>query len=114
MKFSVCQPSTRICIPYVKGIGEQIRKVCNKEGIQVTFCSHRTLRTILKNVKPSWPDTDIKGVVYRIPCKDCDGTYIGETGRTLKLDYKNTSVMLDSDTQSPMWLLTMLTASYIR
>jgi len=78
------QPSTRICIPYIKGIGEQIRKICNKEDIQVTFRSRRTLRTILTKVKPSWPDTDIKGVVYRIPCKDCDETYIGETGRTLK------------------------------
>ena len=78
------QPSTRICITYIKGIGEQIRKICNREGIQVTFRSRRTLRTILTKVKPSQPDTDIKGVVYRIPCKDCDETYIGETGRTLK------------------------------
>ena len=108
------QPSTRICISYIKGIGEQIRKICNRESIQVTFRSHRSLRTILTKVKPLWPNTDIKGVVYRIPCKDCDETYIGETGRTLKLDYKNTSVMLDSDTQPPMRLLTMLTASYIR
>ena len=30
------QPSTRICISYIKGIGEQIRKICNREGIQVT------------------------------------------------------------------------------
>ena len=75
------QPSTRICIPYIRGIGEQIRKICNKEGIQVTFRSRRTLRTILTKVKPSRPDTDIKGVVYRIPCKDCDETYtLGRQG----------------------------------
>ena len=40
------QLSTRICIPYIKGVGEQIKKVCNKERILVTFLSHRTLRTI--------------------------------------------------------------------
>ena len=26
----------------------------------------------------------MSGVVYRIPCQDCDKTYIGQTGRTLE------------------------------
>ena len=30
------------------------------------------------------PEEDRKGVVYEVPCTDCDHTYIGETGRTLR------------------------------
>ena len=40
----ISQPSTRICNPLHQGIGEQIRKVCNKEETQVTFRSCGTLR----------------------------------------------------------------------
>ena len=46
------QPSTRICIPYTKGVGEQIQKVCSSQGIQVTFRSWRTLSTMLTKVRP--------------------------------------------------------------
>ena len=28
---------------------------------------------------------EVKGVVYFIPCAECSTTYIGETGRTLKV-----------------------------
>jgi len=58
------QPSTRICTLYIKGVGEQIRKISSSQGIQVTFHSWRTLTTMLMKVKPTRPDTDIKGVVY--------------------------------------------------
>ena len=27
---------------------------------------------------------ETKGAVYKIPCRDCDQLYIGETGRTMK------------------------------
>ena len=33
-----------------------------------------------------------KGVIYEVPCKDCECVYIGETGRTLEkrlTDHKN-------------------------
>ena len=44
-------------------------------------------RAILK-VKTPQPDLLKKGAVYKavykVPCLDCDGAYIGETGRNLK------------------------------
>ena len=35
-------------------------------------------------VKDPRPPLLKKGVVYRVPCMDCDMSYIGETGRNLK------------------------------
>ena len=35
-------------------------------------------------VKEPMPELKRKGVVYEVPCNDCDHVYIGETGRTLE------------------------------
>ena len=36
-------------------------------------------------VKSQVPEERKKGVVYQVPCKDCDGVYTGESKRTLKV-----------------------------
>ena len=43
------------------------------------------LRSLLTKVKPKADPLESPGVIYRIPCLDCDHSYIGETGRTLKV-----------------------------
>ena len=50
------------------------------------FKSLGTLREMLMKVKTSTPEENRMGIVYQIPCQDCESTYmyIGETGRTLK------------------------------
>lgn len=52
------------------------------------FKSLGTLREMLMKVKTSTPEENRTGIVYQIPCQDCESTYmymyIGETGRTLK------------------------------
>ena len=35
-------------------------------------------------VKEPMPELKRKGVVYEVPCNDCDHVYIGKTGRTLE------------------------------
>ena len=44
----------------------------------------RTLRKILSPPKDCIPDDDKSNVVYKINCRDCDASYVGETGRALK------------------------------
>ena len=34
-------------------------------------------------VKPRFSPGDTKGVIYCVPCQNCDKSYIGETGRTV-------------------------------
>ena len=42
-------------------------------------------RQTLIQVKTRTPDERKRSVVYEVPCKDCNHTYIGETKRTLKV-----------------------------
>ena len=66
-------------IPFVRGVSERIKRVCDKVGIKVFFRSGNTLRSMLTKVKPP-PDTlNSPGVIYRIPFKNCDRSYIGRT-----------------------------------
>ena len=36
-------------------------------------------------VKSRVPEEKKKGIVYQVPCKDCDGVYTEESKRTLKV-----------------------------
>ena len=49
----------------------------------VIFKSETTLRNQLVRPKDPVPHGRQDGVVYRIPCGECDRVYIGETGRDL-------------------------------
>ena len=42
------------------------------------------MREALVKVKQPTLELDKKGVIYEVPCGECDHVYIGETGRTLR------------------------------
>lgn len=66
-------------ISYFGKISEKVKKVLKKAGSNVYFRNGGKLQYILrkkeKEVKPA------TGVVYKIPCRDCEKAYYGETGR---------------------------------
>ena len=49
----------------------------------MVFKSQGTLRQTLTRVKTARPEMKKKDIIYEIPCKDSDMSYIGETGRSL-------------------------------
>ena len=57
---------------------------CRKLKIRTIFKSGGTLRSVLTKVKTKTPELKKKGVVYKVPCRDCETCYIGETGRSLQ------------------------------
>ena len=76
-----------LCLPYVRGVTEKIDRVCrNIETVNLKLITkpHRTIRQTLINVKNRVPEEKRTGVVYEVPCHDCNHVYVGETGRTLK------------------------------
>ncbi len=64
--------SKLLILPYIKGISEKIERICNPLNIKVNFQSSTTLRKLLVHVKQATPMEKKKGVVYSIPCMDCN------------------------------------------
>ena len=44
-----------------------------------------TIRDHLVHPKDKTPDLDQCGIIYELPCQQCDVNYIGESGRSLKI-----------------------------
>ena len=66
---------------------KKIKRICNKKGVKTVFKKTKTARDTLTNVKGTHKNSD-KGVIYQIPCVDCDHVYIGETGRPFHVRLK--------------------------
>ena len=71
--------------PYFKGLGKKSEKVSAPLGVKPVFKPIRTLRQDLVKVKGRIPKEKQTGVVYEIPCNDCEEVYVGETKRTLEV-----------------------------
>ena len=77
------KPIASVTLPYVQGTSERLRRVLSNLDIRVTFRPHCTLRHLLVKPKDPVPPDRRKGVVYKISCKHCSYSYIGQTGRSL-------------------------------
>ena len=75
----------QVVLPYTKGIGESIKQICGKYGIQVHFKGNTTIKQVLMKPKDQDPKDNKSGVIYSYQCNhlDCDEEYIGKTSRTL-------------------------------
>ena len=75
---------SRVTILYTQGVSEAVTRILSDINVQVHMKPFRTLRRILSHPKDRIPDDDKSSVVYKINCRDCDASYVGETGRALK------------------------------
>ena len=87
-KSSQKERKTMAVVPYVKGLSEKVQRIFKKHGIHCALKPANTLRSMLVRPKDPRPLLENSDVVYRIPCKNCDTPYIGETGRHLKCRIK--------------------------
>ena len=78
------EPTAVAIVPYIQGLSESIKRILHKDlGIKTIFTPTRSLRQILSHPKDPIPMSHKSGVVYRIPCEDCEKSYVGQTLRTL-------------------------------
>ena len=77
-----------VVVPYVQGLSEAYTRILKSHGITTANRPHRTLWNILIHPKDKIKDEEKTELIYRIPCKNCPSSYIGETGRKLGLRMK--------------------------
>jgi hypothetical protein len=83
---STCQEMKRFSLRYIKGLSEKIARILRKGDIHMDFSPINTIRTMLDSTKDQIDPNLYKGV-YAIPCS-CGKVYIGETGRSMKVRFK--------------------------
>jgi len=88
-----------VVIPYVEGIAEKVQRTFKKYNISTAMRPTNTLKNLLVHPKDKKDIEQKSEVVYDIPCKGCDKSYIGETGRQfgirLKEHQKDTEKIAD-------------------
>ena len=75
------KPIGTITIPYIKEVSERIGRILGRADIRTAFRTVTTIRSLLVKAKPATEEHNKKGVIYKVPCQDCNKVYIGETGR---------------------------------
>ena len=95
---------THITVPYIKGLGESVKNICKRYGIQVFFKGGKTIKDLLMAPKDRDLITQKSGIIYRYKCDrlECEDEYIGESARTFgerfKEHLKNPSPIHDHNT----------------
>ena len=87
-----------VTIPYVKGLSEPFSRILKTYRICTAVRPHTTLRNMPVHPKDRINDEEKPEVVYKIPCKNCERVYVGETGRPLGVRIKEHRKEVDSIT----------------
>lgn len=74
----------RASIPYIPGISEALSRIFSKYDLRIAHVPSNKLRSKVVNVKDRLQDEKFPGVIYKIPCQDCNFCYIGETGNFIR------------------------------
>ena len=72
-----------VILPYIKGITEGVSRIFRKHQIATAMKPRQTIRNILVHPKDKTDKLDKSEVVYKVPCKNCEEVYFGETGSKL-------------------------------
>lgn len=80
-----------VTLPYIRGITEPLQRAMRKYNINTVVKPYTKLRQLLVHPKDKIEQDKKCNVIYEIPCKSCNKTYVGETGRsfnTRKKEYQ--------------------------
>jgi len=65
---------------YVKELSEAFARLLKSHGIATANRPHRTLRNFVVHPKDKVKDEEKTELIYRVPCRSCSSSYVGEMG----------------------------------
>ena len=71
-------------VPYIPSISERFLNIFKNSNIKIAFYSLDKLCRFIKVQKDALPISSCKDVVYKISCRDCDASYVGQTSRQVR------------------------------
>ena len=77
------------CIPYIKEVAPQLKRILGKAGINTVFKAGPKLKDFLCHKNRTRPDPSRKKGIYKhtCPCSN-NATYVGQTGRSYCLRWE--------------------------
>lgn len=77
----------RMKICFYPTITNKLKKVFNKQNIDLVFANDGKLKHLLGSTKDKTPK-EMKSGIYKIECNECSEIYIGQTSRNIKTRYE--------------------------
>ena len=71
-------PAGLTVVPYVQGVSDRVKRTLQRFNIKTAFKPIHTLASVFKKPKHRPSEEKIAGIVYRVECRECDLSYIGE------------------------------------
>ena len=84
----VSNPVSFFTIPYIPNFSEKFNNIARQLDVRLSYHSLNKLNKIIKTHKDPLPNSSQSNVVYKIDCRDCDASYVGQTGRQLNTRIK--------------------------
>ena len=77
-------------LPYVGGLSERMKNICNKHRVQVHYKGVSTIKGLLMAPKDKDHIIMKSGIIYRLKCHrvDCDDEYLWESSGTFGERFK--------------------------
>ena len=83
-------------VPFIKELQPALRALCTRLNLKLLYKRTVNLGNLLAPRRPSTGRMQQKNVVYKISCKQCEVSYVGQTKRTLATRVKEHSRSVDA------------------
>ena len=75
-------------IPYFLNISDKFKHIMKNTNITMSYTGMAKLNRFIKVQKDKLTTNQLSNVIYKIPCADCDASYVGQTRRLLSTRLK--------------------------